>query len=127
MRKRSRWEPKPLLDEHPWSLLKNMGLTKRGRWISQSLLSAFAVTVAVVTDRHALEVAFAWFVSAWALRYICHRLSGMEAQLGVPRVNEESSFQARLSLDLFASIMFLLGVATLVFSWASIRGLGAAQ
>jgi len=97
------------------------------RWLSQGALSLVAAVVAVVAERNVLEVAVAWFISAWALRYIGHRLSGMEAQLGVPRVTEESSFQARLSLDLFALIMFALGIATLLFSWASIRSLGVAQ
>lgn len=125
MSKPSGWEPKPLLDESPWSLLPALGMSTRTGWVVQSVLLVAAATVYVILQRTAYEVAAAWFCSAWSLRYVTQRLGGREAQLGTARITPDSPFQARLLMDVAVLAMFTLALLALLFGhdgWRRLLG-----
>lgn len=115
MSRRSRWEPKPLLDENPWSLVPSVGLSARAGWLMQVGLVTVAILVYVSVERTLGQLAFAWFCSAWSFRYLTQRLGGREAQFGVSRVSSESSFQERLLMDIAVLAAFAISALALFF------------
>ena len=125
MPKRSRWEPKPLLDDNPWSLVPSIALSIKAGWFMQVGLLLVAAIVYVSLNRSIMELGIAWFCAAWSLRYLTNRLGGREAQLGVPRIWPDSSFQERLLVDTFALAMFAMSILALVLGtdgWRPLLG-----
>ena len=113
--KRSRWKSDRFLEWHPWSLLRDIGLSSRSGWYLQAVLLACPLIAYTVDHRSIGELLFAWLTAAYTLRYITQRLGGREAQLGIPRVTRDTTFQGRLSLDVLAIAIFgLAGLALLV-------------
>jgi hypothetical protein len=106
-------------------LLPALGLSTRTGWLLQGVLFVVAVTVYFTLQRTAPEVAFTWFCSAWSLRYLTQRLGGSEAQLGVPRITPDSSFQERLLVDTAALAMFITSFLVLLLGhqgWRQLLG-----
>ena len=127
MSKPSRWEPKPLSDDNPWSLVPIVGLSTKAGWLMQVGLFVVAVIVFLSLNRTIKEVAFTWFCAAWSLRYLTHRLGGREAQFGVPRIWPDSSFQERLLMDTLVLAVFAMSILTLLLGYDGWRRLlGAA-
>ncbi|EGJ11842.1 hypothetical protein RBXJA2T_16007 [Rubrivivax benzoatilyticus JA2 = ATCC BAA-35] len=84
-------------------------------WLMQVGLVTVAILVHVSVERTLGQLAFAWFCSAWSLRYLTQRLGGREAQFGVSRVSSESSFQERLLMDTAVLAAFTISALALFF------------
>jgi hypothetical protein len=127
MSKRSRWEPKPLLDNNTWSLVPTVGLSIKAGWFIQFGLLIVAAIVYIGLNRAIAEVGFSWFCAAWSLGYLNNRLGGREAQLGVPRIRSDSSFQERLLVDTSAVVIFAMSILALILGADGWRRLLGAQ
>jgi hypothetical protein len=126
--KQSPWQPRELLEEHPWSLLSNVGLSD---WhIVTSQLVWVAGCVAALSLRHLpwFPLSIAWFVGAWSLLYIALRLGGNRAYVFLSRhsISSDSIFQARLACDLLHLVLLSGAAAELVFGPYAFSALFAA-
>jgi hypothetical protein len=101
---RNPWEPKPWLEERPWSLLPNLDLP---RWSPPVAVSLWLVVVAGAY----LSVAPGWarlvstaVVGSWSVYYLACRLGGRAAPTGgaSQSIRVDSPFQARLAFDIMA-------------------------
>jgi hypothetical protein len=117
MKKRNPWEPKPLLDDHPWSLFPNIDLPRFVEFMAVAIWIGLVGVIAVLKAHSWLRVLPTAVLGAWALHYICARLGGRAAHVGgaAPPIRPDSPFQARLAFD-FMSIVVL---ATTVYSLVS--------
>jgi hypothetical protein len=111
MKKPNPWEPKPLLDDHPWSLFPNLGLP---RFIEFAAIAVWVGVVGVVAtlEGHSwLRVFPTAMLGAWAVHYICARLGGRSAIVGgaAPPIRPDSAFQARIAFDIMSVVV--LGTA----------------
>jgi hypothetical protein len=115
MAERNPWQPKPWLEERPWSLLPNVGLPA---WAAPVALAVWLVAVAVVQ----LAVPPGWvrvlssaIAGAWSIYYMACRLAGRPAPTGgaSPSIRVGSPFQARLAFDIAALLVFATAVALL--------------
>lgn len=117
MRSRDPWEPKPLLDEHPWSLIPNLGLSK-GASLASFLAWCGVVAVVAVLGFSSLQSLVAGAIAgAWAVHYIGARLGGRPAITGGASapVRHDSPFQARLAFDVIALLALAAAGYVLVF------------
>ena len=112
MRKPNPWEPKPLLDDHPWSLLPNLGLPRSFGLAAVAVWIGLAGVVAVLESHPWLRVFATAVLGAWAVHYICARLGGRFALVGgaAPPIRQDSAFQARLAFDVMSIVV--LGAAS---------------
>ena len=117
MKKRNPWEPKPLLDDCPWSMFPNIGLPRFVGFMAVAFWIGLVGIVAVLEAHPWLRVLPSAILGAWAVYYICARLGGGAAFVGgaAPPIRPDSAFQARLAFD-FMSIVVL---ATTVYSVVS--------
>jgi hypothetical protein len=126
--KQSPWQPRELLEEHPWSLFSNVGLSD---WhiVSSQLLWA-AASVGALSLRHLpwFPLSIAWFVGAWSLLYIALRLGGNQAYVFLSRysIGSDSIFQARLACDLLHLVLLSGAAAELIFGPYAFAALFAA-
>ena len=125
MSKPSRWKPRPLLDESPWSLLPDVGLSQAAGRLVQGVLLLGVAAVYLILQRDALEVAMTGLCSAWSLRYVTRRLGGREAQIGTARITPDSPFQGRLLMDVLGLLMLTLALLALLIGmggWRRVLG-----
>jgi hypothetical protein len=117
MAERNPWEPKPLLEERPWSLLPNLGVPA---WSARAALVAWLCVVVVAQ----LAAAPGWprlfpgaIGGAWSVYYVACRFGGRAAPTGgaSPSIKVDSPFQARLAFDLIAVVVLLVAL-TLLFT-----------
>lgn len=120
-----RWDPKPWLEHHPWSLLRAVGLPKR---TARTLLASWLVASLVAFVLHAprdwayLGVGFFGFLM---LRYVLQRLQGVPAEFTGPSeaITEDWPFQFRLAADLVACLFLLWAAAALSFGLPAVRSM----
>jgi hypothetical protein len=115
MAERNPWEPKPWLEERPWSLLPNLGLP---RWAAGAAVSLWLVVVAGAY----LAVAPGWprlvptaGLGSWSVYYLACRLGGRAAPTGgaSPSIRVDSPFQARLAFDIMAIVVLVTAAIAL--------------
>jgi hypothetical protein len=112
------WKPKSLLDEHPWSLIPDVGLSKgasRASLVAWLVLVAVAATLSVASWQSLLSGAIA---GSWAVYYVAARLGGRPAMTGgaSAAIRSDSSFQARLAFDVTSLLVFAIAVYLVGFS-----------
>ncbi len=106
------WEPKPLLDEHPWSLIPNFGLSKRASNASLAAwIAVVALTAAFGLSSWQSLIAGA-IAGLWAVHYVGARLGGRPAITGGASapIRSDSPFQARLAFDVIALVVLATAV-----------------
>jgi hypothetical protein len=125
---RDRWKPRELLEEHPWSLFADVGLSDWHVVSSQLLWAVGCVAALSVRQHHWFALSIAWFVGAWAVLYIALRLSGNKAYVFLSRhsISSESIFQARLTSDLIHLVLLSSAAAELLFGPYAFAALFAA-
>lgn len=106
------WEPKSLLDEHRWSLVPNLGLSKRA---SHTFLAVWVgvVALAATFGYSSWQSLFAGAIGgAWAVHYLCARLGGRPAITGGASapIRSDSPIQARLAFDVSALVVLATAV-----------------
>jgi hypothetical protein len=112
MSDQSPWEPKPLHDEHPWSLIPNCGLSKKAAHASLAAwIGVVALAAAFGLSSWQSLIAGA-FVGAWAVHYVGARLGGRPAITGGASapIRFDSPFQARLAFDVIALVVLATAV-----------------
>ena len=114
MKKPNPWEPKPLLDDHPWSLLPNLALPQIVQFAAIAVWIVLMATVAINEGHSWQRVIPTGTLGAWATYYISARLGGRVAHVGgaAPPVRPDSAFQARLAFDAISIVA--LGTANYV-------------
>ena len=123
MANRRPWEPRPLLDENPWSLFPVVGLTRASALFAQVIWIAFALVFVLLRPGEWQSIGLAWLFGAWVVFYITQRFGGREAILVgyVPSITPESSFQERLLGDVLFLFLVLFLAAIIVFGVGTIR------
>ena len=116
----SRWDPKPPLDVNPWSLIPNIGFSRRGTLVAEAFWIAYVAGFFLYRwGNPAVFLAFG-FLGGFALYYISDRLGGRVAkELGAaPRIDADSPFQMRLIADVLhigALVLSASVIATVPF------------
>jgi hypothetical protein len=123
MSRRSRWEPKPLLEENPWSLLPNIGLSVKTGWLLQGALPILLIVVYLALQRSIDEALLVWLLSAVSLGGLTQRLGGREVWFGAACVTPESTFQERLAVDIAMLAMFAISLLVLLIGFEGWRRL----
>ena len=105
------WEPKPLLEDHPWSLFPNLRLPRLIEFAAITVWVGVVGVVAILEAHSWLRVFPTALLGAWAVHYICARLGGRVALVGgaAPPIRQDSAFQARLAFDIMS--ISVLGTA----------------
>jgi hypothetical protein len=113
----SPWQPRELLEEHPWSFFASIGLSDWRIVSSQLVWVAACVAAFSLRQLPWFPLSIAWFVGAWSVLYIALRLGGNRAYVFLSRysINSDSVFQARLASDLLHLVLLSGAAAELVF------------
>ena len=111
------WEPKPLLDDHPWSLIPNKKLPVG---TARLLLAAWFAVVLLTTlfgSPFWMSLVAGAIAGAWAVHYVCARLGGRPATTGGASspIRPDSPFQARLAFDILSVLVFATAVYLVSF------------
>ena len=124
MGKRNRWEPRPLLQENPWSLIPSIGLTKPLAWITRGLWVAITIMSILTRPVEWQSTAGVGLLGILAMFYITQRLGAREATLGAGvHVTPDSPFEIRLLADSLCLFMLLFAVVVLLFGMHAVRAL----
>ncbi len=111
----STWQPEARLSYSTWSLVPNVGLSIRARWLILSGLAVALLLVWLTGWVPTSDAIAALVLGAWPAFYLCERLGNRPAPF--PRsvddaaVDELSSFWERLALDAIAVVGLAVALA----------------
>jgi hypothetical protein len=125
MARRHPWESRPLLDDHPWSLLPVIGLSKLAAVVAQVAWLGFVLLFATLRPSDLPSLLPSWLLGAWFVFYITQRLGGRDAMVGgaAPRIRPDSTFQVRLVIDVLYVVLLIVLAGVIALGPQTVRGL----